>query len=423
VSSFESPRAFEYVEERLECAGADLTALAEEFGTPLYVYSADAIAGRARLLQDELAAAPHTICYAVKANSSLAILKMLAALGCGFDIVSGGELERVRWAAPEALGRVVFSGVGKQVWEMDAALDADILLFNVESEAELEVLAARAVAQGKVARIALRVNPDVFAETHPYISTGLSEHKFGIAIAKARAVYQRAMALDGLEPVGVSVHIGSQIRSVEPFAESVKRVGKLVEELRSDGMDIRYVDAGGGLGIEYGEAYFDPVVSAWKYAEAVMAASRGLGVHLLLEPGRFLVAQAGALLTRVLYVKQNGSKTFVITDAGMNDLIRPALYQAHHEIWPVVRGGREVITADIVGPVCESGDFFAKDRSLPEVRAGELLVLLDAGAYGMSLASHYNTRVRPAEVLVESGVARLVRRRETVEELLGVEVF
>jgi diaminopimelate decarboxylase len=400
-----------------------LTALAEEFGTPLYVYSADAIAGRARLLQGELAAVPHTICYAVKANSSLAILKMLAALGCGFDIVSGGELERVRRAAPEALGRMVFSGVGKQVWEMDAALDADILLFNVESEAELEVLASRAVAKGKVARIALRVNPDVFAETHPYISTGLREHKFGIAIDKARAVYRRAMTLDGVEPAGVSVHIGSQIRSVEPFAESVKRVGRLVEELRSDGMDIRYVDAGGGLGIEYGVADFDAAASARTYAAAVMAASRGLGAHLLLEPGRFLVAQAGALLTRVLYVKQNGSKTFVITDAGMNDLIRPALYQAHHEIWPVLRSSRAEMVADIVGPVCESGDFFAKDRALPEVRAGELVVLLDAGAYGMSLASHYNTRVKPAEVLVEHGVTRLVRRRETVEELLAVEIF
>ncbi|HEY5329834.1 MAG TPA: diaminopimelate decarboxylase [Acidobacteriaceae bacterium] len=422
MSSPESPRPFAYVEQRLECAGAGLTALADEFGTPLYVYSADAIVGRARLLQGELAAVPHTICYAVKANSSLAILKMLAGLGCGFDIVSGGELERVRRAAPEALGRVVFSGVGKQVWEMDAALDAGILLFNVESEAELEVLAARAAAKGKVARIALRVNPDVFAETHPYISTGLREHKFGIAIEKARAVYRRAMELEGVEPAGVSVHIGSQIRSVEPFAESVKRVGRLVEELRSDGMDIRYIDAGGGLGIEYGAADFDAAASARTYAAAVMEASRGLGAHLLLEPGRFLVAQAGALLTRVLYVKQNGSKTFVITDAGMNDLIRPALYQAHHEIWPVLRSERAEMVADIVGPVCESGDFFAKDRELAEVRAGELLVLLDAGAYGMSLASQYNTRARPAEVLVESGAARLVRRRETVEELLGPEI-
>ena len=401
----------------------DIGALAEQFGTPLYVYSADAIAYRTRLLAAELAAVPHTICYAVKANSALAILKRLGELGCGFDIVSGGELERVRRAYPEALGRVVFSGVGKQIWEMDAALDANILLFNVESEAELEVLASRAALKGKVARIALRVNPDVFAETHPYISTGLREHKFGIAIEKARAVYQRAMTLQGVEPAGVSVHIGSQIRSIEPFAESVARVGKLVEELRSDGMDIRYVDAGGGLGIEYGNAAFDPEASVKKYAAAVIGAARGLGAHLLLEPGRFLVAQAGALVTRVLYVKQNGSKTFVVTDAGMNDLIRPALYQAHHEIWPVVQAARETIVADIVGPVCESGDFFAKDRTLPEVRAGELLVLLDAGAYGMSLSSHYNTRVRPAEVLVEGAKARLIRRRETIEELLGLETL
>ncbi len=423
MSVSDSPRPFEYSGPRLQCAGADLSALAGEFGTPLYVYSADAIAARARMLQGELAAVEHTICYAVKANSSLAIMKMLAGMGCGFDIVSGGELERVRRAAPEALGRVVFSGVGKQVWEMDAALEAGILLFNVESEAELEVLAERAVALGKTAKIALRVNPDVFAETHPYISTGLREHKFGIAIEKARAVYQRAMGLPGVEPAGVSVHIGSQIRSVEPFAESVKRVGKLVEELRSDGMDIRYIDAGGGLGIEYGAVEFDPAASVHAYAEAVMAASRSVGAHLLLEPGRFLVAQAGALLTRVLYVKQNGSKTFVITDAGMNDLIRPALYQAHHEIWPVVASSREAKVVDLVGPVCESGDFFAKDRELPELRAGELVVLLDAGAYGMSLSSHYNTRVRAAEVLVESGVGRLVRRRETLEDLMAAEIY
>ena len=401
----------------------DIGALAEQFGTPLYVYSADAIAYRTKLLAAELAAIPHTICYAVKANSALAILRMLGDLGCGFDIVSGGELERVRRACPEALRRVVFSGVGKQIWEMDAALDADILLFNVESEAELEVLASRAALKGKVARIALRVNPDVFAETHPYISTGLREHKFGIAIEKARAVYQRAMTLQGVEPAGVSVHIGSQIRSIEPFATSVERVGKLVAELRSDGMDIRYVDAGGGLGIEYGNADFDPEASVKKYAAAVIGAARGLGAHLLLEPGRFLVAQAGALLTRVLYVKQNGSKTFVVTDAGMNDLIRPALYQAHHEIWPVEQADRKTLVADIVGPVCESGDFFAKDRSLPEVRAGELLALLDAGAYGMSLSSHYNTRVRPAEVLVEGANARLIRRRETIEELMGPELL
>jgi diaminopimelate decarboxylase len=417
------PRPFVYREGQLCCDGVKLSALAQEFGTPLYVYSAEAIAERVAMLQGSLAGTPHTVCYAVKANSSLAILKLLAGLDCGFDIVSGGELERVRRAAPEALGRVVFSGVGKQVWEMDAALEAGILLFNVESEAELEVLSERAVALGKTAKIALRVNPDVFAETHPYISTGLREHKFGIAIERALEVYLRAARLPGIEPAGVSVHIGSQIRDVAPFEESLRRVAALVRELRTDGLDIRFVDAGGGFGIEYGTAAFDPAKSVAEYAAAIGGVMAGLDAQLLLEPGRFLVAQAGALVSRVLYTKQNGSKTFVITDAGMNDLIRPALYQAHHEIWPVIAGERETFTADIVGPVCETGDFFARDRTMPEVAAGELVALLDAGAYGMSLASNYNSRGRAAEVMVERGTARLVRRRETVEELMMGEVF
>jgi diaminopimelate decarboxylase len=413
---------------RLVCSGVGLMELAEEFGTPLYVYSAEAIQERVGMLQGSFAGsgsgdAGTTVCYAVKANSSLAILKMLGGLGCGFDIVSGGELERVKLAAPEALGRVVFSGVGKQAWEMDAALTSGILLFNVESEAELELLSARAVVLGKTARIALRVNPDVFAETHPYISTGLREHKFGIEIERARAVYAQAAKLPGLTPAGVSVHIGSQIREVAPFAESLQRVRALVEELRADGMDIRYVDAGGGFGIEYGTAAFDPAARVAEYATAMRAVMDGLGAKLLLEPGRFIVAQAGALVSRVLYTKQNGAKTFVITDAGMNDLIRPALYQAHHEIWPVVESGRATQTADIVGPVCETGDFFARDREMPEVRAGELVALLDAGAYGMSQASNYNSRGRAAEVMVEGGVVRLIKRRETVEEMVAGEVL
>ena len=412
-----------YADDRLTCDDTDLTELAERFGTPLYVYSADSIRGRVGMLQTEFAGVENTLCYAVKANSSLAILKMLGGLGCGFDIVSGGELERVRRAAPEALERVVFSGVGKQVWEIDAALEVGILLFNVESEAELEVLSARAVALGKTARIALRVNPDVFAETHPYISTGLREHKFGIAIERAREVYRRAAELPGLDPAGVSVHIGSQIRTVGPFAESLQRVRSLIEELRADGLDMRYIDGGGGFGIEYTNAPFDPAGSIADYAASLRAVLEGLGCHLLLEPGRFVVAQAGALLTRVLFTKQNGAKHFVITDAAMNDLIRPALYQAHHEILPVLRDDRASQTADIVGPVCESGDFFARDRETPELRAGDLAVLLDAGAYGMTQASNYNTRVRPAEVLVEGGEARLIRRRETLDELMAVELL
>ena len=418
-----SPRPFVYVDDRLQCAGAEMTALAEQFGTPLYVYSAEALSERVAMLKSSFAAQTHTICYAVKANSALAILKQLGALGCGFDIVSGGELERVRRACPEALDRVVFSGVGKQAWEMDAALDADILLFNVESEAELELLSERAQAAGKTARVAMRVNPDVFAETHPYISTGLREHKFGIAIERAPAVYERATELPGIEPAGVSVHIGSQIRSVDPFAASVKRVRALVEELRAGGMDIRYLDAGGGFGIEYGTADFDPAARVEEYAEALRGEMEGFEAHLLLEPGRFLVAQAGALLTRVLYTKQNGNKHFVITDAAMNDLIRPALYQAHHEIVPVIRDTRETQVSDIVGPVCESGDFFAHDRETQELRSGDLVALLDAGAYGMSQASQYNTRGRAAEVLIENGKARLIRRRETLDDLFAAEIY
>jgi diaminopimelate decarboxylase len=427
VSEFPAPRPFRYIpvsreQAQLCCGSVKLTDLAAQFGTPLYIYSTDDIRDRVAMLTREFSGVDHTTCYAVKANSSLAILKLLASLGCGFDIVSGGELERVRRAAPEALSRIVFSGVGKQAWEMDAALNAAILLFNVESEAELELLAERAQVLGKTAHIALRVNPDVFAQTHPYISTGLREHKFGIAIERAREVYRRAVQLPGITPAGVSVHIGSQIRDTAPFAESVKRVRSLIEDLRSDGINIQFLDAGGGFGIEYGRADFNPSDRVAEYARAIRSALDGLGVHLLLEPGRFLIAQAGALLSRVLYTKQNGSKRFIITDAAMNDLIRPALYGAHHEIIPVVREDRPHEVADIVGPVCESGDFFARDREIEQLRTDDLVALLDAGAYGMSLSSHYNTRVRPAEVLVEGDNPRLIRRRETLDDLFAPEI-
>jgi diaminopimelate decarboxylase len=421
----DNARPFIYRNRTLYCDGADLNALAEQHGTPLYVYSAQQIGERFQLFETAFAKRPHTICYAVKANSSLAILRLLAQQGAGFDIVSGGELERVRKAHKPALKKVVFSGVGKQIWEIDAALQAGILLFNVESEAELYLLAARAEALGIRARFALRVNPDVFAETHPYISTGLSEHKFGIDIKAARAIYRKAAKSKWLEAAGVSVHIGSQIRKVDPFASALARVSSLITDLRKDGHDIRYVDAGGGLGIDYGASHFDPAKQVEKYAAALNKGLADEPAHLLLEPGRFIVAQAGALLTRVLYVKKNGSKTFVITDAAMNDLIRPALYHAHHEIMPIKepRSATKQMTADVVGPVCESGDFFARDRVLPAVKPGDLVLLLDAGAYGMSQTSNYNTRVRPAEVLVEGSAARLIRRRETIRDLLAPELL
>jgi diaminopimelate decarboxylase len=421
-------RPFHYRGRTLCCDGVSLDELAEQHGTPLYVYSAGQIRHRFSLFQQAFAGRPFTICYAVKANSALAVLRLLAGLGAGFDIVSGGELERVRRASKAALRRVVFSGVGKQVWEIDAALMAGILMFNVESEAELVLLASRAELLGIRARFALRVNPDVFADTHPYISTGLREHKFGIDIGLARTIYRKAARLKWLDAVGVSVHIGSQIRAVEPFAAALARVAGLVGDLRKDGHDIRYVDAGGGLGIDYSdspaEPKFDPARKVRDYAAALGKVSGLLDTHLLVEPGRFVVAQAGALLTRVLVVKRNGKKTFVITDAAMNDLIRPALYQAHHEILPVAKarsGGTDVV--DVVGPVCESGDFFARDRALPKVKPGDLVVLLDAGAYGMSQTSNYNTRPRPAEVLVDGSVAKLIRRRETFRDLFAPEIL
>jgi diaminopimelate decarboxylase len=437
VTEAPQSRPFHYRNRTLHCDDANLTTLADEYGTPLYLYSAAQIRYRLALFQEAFANRPHTVCYAVKANSALAILRLLAQLGAGFDIVSGGELERVRRAHKPALKRVVFSGVGKQAWEIDAALRANILLFNVESAAELDLLAARAQALGLRARFALRVNPDVFADTHPYISTGLREHKFGIDIALARALYRKAARSPHLEAAGVSVHIGSQIRQVEPFSAALARVVSLIADLKRDGHSIRYIDAGGGLGIDYTDPPSAPTFSpARKVADYAAALNRALAAipekdqpHLLLEPGRFLVAQAGALLTRVLYVKQNGAKTFVIVDAAMNDLIRPALYQAHHEIVPIIQPRtRATITADIVGPVCESGDFFARDRTLPRTRPGDLLLLLDAGAYGLALSSNYNTRPRPAELLIDTTpnnipTARLIRRRETLRDLLAPELL
>ena len=425
-SSQSSSRPFEYLSPHapLSCGPHSLAALADRFGTPLYVYSADQILERLALFQQALAGRDHLICYAVKANSALAILKLLADRGAGFDIVSGGELQRVLAAAPEAAGRIVFSGVGKIAGEIDLALEAGILAFNVESEAELTLLASRAAKRKRKARFALRVNPDVFAETHPYISTGLREHKFGIDIRQARRIYNQAAGNRWLTAHGVSVHIGSQIRSADPFGAAMQRVAKLVRELGRDGIPIRSIDAGGGLGIDYhATTAFDPQAKVEEYASAVNTALKGLDIQLLLEPGRFLVAQAGALLARVLYVKRNGKKTFVVTDAAMNDLIRPALYQAFHEIVPVKpRPGRAVLV-DIVGPVCETGDFFARDRKLASVEPGDLLAILDAGAYGMAQASNYNTRPRAAEVLLHGAEAKLIRRRETLADLLAPEIF
>ncbi len=418
-------RSFHYPKGKstLHCEGVSLTHLGKKYGTPLYVYSAGQILDRYRLFSNAFGHRDHLICYSVKANSNLSILKLLAGQGSGFDIVSGGELLRVLEVNKKAAQRVVFSGVGKTVEEIDLALAARILIFNVESESEMALLAERARKRRVRARVALRVNPDVFAETHPYISTGLSEHKFGIDIKAARSVYQEAKRSLYLDPAGISVHIGSQIQTADPFGAALEGVVELIRELRSDGIEIRFVDAGGGLGIDYRGSAFDPAAEIGKYAAAIERALKGIDVRLLLEPGRFLVAQAGTLLAKVLYVKRNGSKTFVITDAGMNDLIRPALYQAHHEILPVLRDPLAVpAVVDIVGPVCETGDFFARDREMPAVKEGDLVAILDTGAYGMSLSSNYNSRPRPAEVLVEGKRARLIRRRENIRDLVQPEI-
>jgi diaminopimelate decarboxylase len=408
----------------LRCDAVSLETLARAYGTPLYVYSGAQILNRLELFQQAFAGREHLVCYAVKANSSLAILKLLAEQGAGFDIVSGGELERVMTAAPDAVGRVVFSGVGKTAEEIDRALEVGILEFNVESEAEIALLAARAGKLKKRARFALRVNPDVFAETHPYISTGLREHKFGIDIRRAAEIYRATARNKWLEAHGISVHIGSQIRSAEPFGAAMERVSKLAVQLRRERIALKVVDAGGGLGIDYhGDAQaVSPAAKVQEYAAAIQKALAGFDCKLLIEPGRFIVAQAGALVTRVLNVKKNGKKTFVITDAAMNDLIRPALYQAYHEIVPVRARAGKARAVDVVGPVCETGDFFARDRMLKPVGAGDLLVLLDAGAYGMAQSSNYNSRFRPAEVLVEGKRHRLIRRREEMKDLLATEV-
>jgi diaminopimelate decarboxylase len=435
ISAIERPPGFVFrkggrgifqrgVARELHCESVPLIKLAAKYGTPLYVYSATAILDRLAAFERAFKEVPHTVCYSVKANSNLTILRLLAREGCGFDVVSGGELERVR-IADRSVKQIVFSGVGKTANEIAAALRAGILLFNVESESELWALAECAAAVRTTAQIALRVNPDVAARTHPYISTGLHKHKFGIPIRAARELYAKASGTRHLKVAGVSVHIGSQITDVAPFAEAVDRVRELVLDLRTDGHHIRYIDIGGGLGIDYQERGSSFAEAVRRYANAVMYPLRRLGVHLLLEPGRSLVGPAGVLLTSVIYRKQNDGKSFLVVDAAMNDLIRPALYGAHHEIVLVVQSEDSATkkeTIDVVGPVCESGDFFARDRELPQAKEGALLAILDAGAYGMALASNYNTRPRPAEVLVRGKAVKIIRRRETVRDLYSAEL-
>jgi diaminopimelate decarboxylase len=414
-------RAAERSGEDLYCEAVPLAGFAAHHGTPLYVYSAAMIRARLNAFVHAFRSIPHTLCYSVKANSTLAILRLVAGEGAGFDVVSGGELQRVLRARPKAATKVVFSGVGKTTAEMELALRSNILLFNVESASELNLLSATATRLKKPAAVAVRVNPDVSAKTHPYISTGLHQHKFGVPIPEARTLYAKAAKQPYLKVAGVSVHIGSQITDVGSFHEALERVADLVRGLREEGHDIRYIDAGGGLGISYEgpQEKFEKQIAA--YAKAVLGPLRGLNLHLLLEPGRAIVGPAGVLLTRVLYRKTNNHKRFLIVDAAMNDLVRPSPYGAYHEIVPVRRELRETEVTDVVGPICETGDFLARDRKLPLVSEGDLLAILDVGAYGAVLGSNYNTRGRAAEVLVDGAKAELIRRRERISDQLRLE--
>ncbi|MFZ0700284.1 MAG: diaminopimelate decarboxylase [Candidatus Acidiferrales bacterium] len=414
---------FSYRHGALACEGVSLAAIAQRAGTPAFVYSHAAFTAAYRELNGALGRLPHRICYAVKANSNLAVLRTFARLGSSFDIVSGGELFRLRRIGVRG-ERIVFSGVGKTREEICEALRARILLFNVESEAELEVLASEAARAGRAAPAAIRVNPDIEAGGHPHIATGHHRHKFGIDWAEARRLYLRHKNSLWIEWRGISGHIGSQITNAGPFRRASARLAKYFAELRGEGIALRFLDIGGGIGIRYTKE--KPLTFA-EYAKALPRslgpAIRAAGGELLVEPGRALMGNAGVLLTRVLYTKRSRGKTFVIVDAAMNDLIRPALYGAAHCITPVNRAAAraDVSRVDVVGPVCESGDFFLRDWPMPEVDAGDLLAIWSAGAYGFAESSNYNSRLRAAEVMVEGGRFRVVRRRETREDLIRGE--
>ncbi|MEB2327906.1 MAG: diaminopimelate decarboxylase [Pseudomonas sp.] len=408
--------AFSYRDGQLFAEGVALSALAQRFGTPTYVYSRAHIEAQYRAYADALDGMPHLVCFAVKANSNLGVLNVLARLGAGFDIVSRGELERVLAAGGQP-DRIVFSGVGKTRDDMRRALEVGVHCFNVESTDELERLQQVAAELGVKAPVSLRVNPDVDAGTHPYISTGLKENKFGIAIADAEAVYARAAELANLQVVGVDCHIGSQLTSLPPFLDALDRLLGLIDRLAARGIHIRHLDLGGGLGVRYRD---EQPPLAGDYIQAVRQRIEGRGLALVFEPGRSIVANAGVLLTRVEYLKHTAHKDFAIVDAAMNDLIRPALYQAWMNVVAVQPREGEGRRYDIVGPICETGDFLAKDRTL-ELAEGDLLAVCSAGAYGFVMSSNYNTRGRAAEVLVDGDEAFEVRRRESVQELYAGE--
>lgn len=412
---------FHYVHDELFCENVPVRLICEHVGTPVFIYSRATLERHFSIFCEPFLPVDHLICYSMKACSNLAVLKIFRNLGSGADIVSGGELYRALKVGIDP-SRIVYSGVGKKSNEIEEALAADILMFNVESEEELLALDRQAKAMGKRARIALRVNPDVDPHTHPYISTGLKKNKFGIEPEVARELYRKAKRMDGVEPVGVDCHIGSQLTQLSPFLDALERLKELVRELNTDGINIQFLDLGGGLGIPYEEE--QPPVPA-VYGDAIVKEIANMNVKLILEPGRVLVGNAAILATRVLYQKQGAEKRFVIVDAAMNDLIRPSLYKAHHAVWKVERdpspSTQEGGLVDIVGPVCESGDFLAQDRYIGPVHSGDFLALMSAGAYGFSMSSNYNSRPRAAEVLVDGDEFFIIRERETYADLIRGE--
>jgi diaminopimelate decarboxylase len=411
---------FAYSQNDYYCEQVPLADLAHHAGTPAYVYSSQAIRQNYAAYTQAFGTLPHTVCYAVKANSSLAVLALLAKAGAGFDIVSGGELYRVLQAGGDP-SKIVFSGVGKTAAEVEYALESGIHSFNCESEAELALIDAMAARLGKMAGFSIRVNPDVDAVTHPYISTGLSRHKFGIAIAGAAAVYERSRQFRNLVAEGVSCHIGSQILDPSPILEAVDKVLALANALRAQGHPIHHLDLGGGLGVAYHAGEKSPEIRA--FVEALSSRLHDSGLTAMIEPGRSIVGPAGVLLTRVLYRKRNGDKEFLIVDAAMNDLIRPSLYRAHHEILPLRKSALPPVTMDVVGPVCETGDFLARDRAMANAMPGDFLAVSTAGAYGFVLSSNYNSRPRAPEVLVDGATWRIIRQREKYQDLVRGETL
>ncbi len=408
---------FNYRDGRLYCEEVDIKKIAESVGTPFYLYSYRTLVRHFKSFSDAFQDINHIICFSVKANSNIAILRIFSKLGGGADIVSGGELYRALKAGVDPK-KIVFSGVGKRMDEMEFALNSDILMFNVESHQELLELNRIAERINKKASIAIRVNPDIDPKTHPYISTGLRENKFGIDIDTALEEYSLAKKLPNIEPIGISCHIGSQLLQIDPFIDSLKRLLSLLEKLKEMGIKIRYLDIGGGLGIRYKD---EEPPHPKQYADAIKKEIKDLDITLILEPGRVIVGNAGILVTKVLYRKEQYGKIFFIVDAGMNDLIRPSLYGSYHEILPVEKDKKEEVIADIVGPICESADFFAKKRKVPLFEPGDLVAIMSAGAYGFSMSSNYNSRPRPCEVLVKGSEFFVIRKRETYDDLIRGE--